>query len=162
PDREAVESLVNWEAYLRAYRTSMSAASVLWQTARRTRMLTMPTNTCPEARPMNEIVLTILLTVAALILLRLLLVIILAGVDLGRIALTIRSSSRTLRDPEFAGKVRELLDPKPPRPSGEAVRLFALLQRDGRLLDFLLEDVKGYSNEQIGAAVRDIHRNCQH
>jgi hypothetical protein len=63
-------------------------------------------------------------------------------------------------DDEFRAKVEKMLDPKPPRPSGEPLRLLALLQREGRLLDFLLEDVQPYSNDQIGAAVRDIHKSC--
>jgi hypothetical protein len=42
-----------------------------------------------------------------------------------------------------------------------AVALLALLQRDGRLIDFLLEDVDGFSDEQVGAAVRDVHRGCR-
>jgi hypothetical protein len=63
-------------------------------------------------------------------------------------------------DAEFAAKIAKMLDPKA-KPSGEALRLLALLQREGRLLDFLLEDIQGYGNEQIGAAVRDIHKNCQ-
>lgn len=42
-----------------------------------------------------------------------------------------------------------------------AVKLLALLQRDGRLVDFLLEDVDGFSDEQVGAAVRDVHRGCR-
>ncbi|HNI60090.1 MAG TPA: DUF2760 domain-containing protein [Pseudomonadota bacterium] len=42
-----------------------------------------------------------------------------------------------------------------------AVQLLALLQREGRLVDFLLEDIDGYSDAQIGAAVRDIHRGCK-
>jgi hypothetical protein len=42
-----------------------------------------------------------------------------------------------------------------------AVQLLTLLQREGRLLDFLQEDIDGYQNEQIGAAVRDIHRGCK-
>jgi hypothetical protein len=41
------------------------------------------------------------------------------------------------------------------------VQLLAILQREGRLLDFLQEDVDGYSDAQIGAAVRDIHRGCK-
>lgn len=45
--------------------------------------------------------------------------------------------------------------------SGAAVQLLAILQREGRLLDFLQEDVDGYSDAQIGAAVRDIHRGCK-
>src|SRR5262245_43988861 len=78
--------------------------------------------------------------------------------------LACRAVLRVLRDAELAGKVAKLLTPPPPgpiKPSGEAVRLFALLQREGRLLDFLLEDIQAYSNDQIGAAVRDIHRQCQ-
>jgi Domain of unknown function (DUF2760) len=74
-------------------------------------------------------------------------------------------TARMCRDPEFAAKVRQLMappkPPEPPKPSGEPLRLLTLLQREGRLLDFLLEDVEGYANEQIGAAVRDIHRNCR-
>jgi hypothetical protein len=45
--------------------------------------------------------------------------------------------------------------------NGAAVQLLAILQREGRLLDFLQEDVDGYSDAQIGAAVRDIHRGCK-
>jgi hypothetical protein len=51
--------------------------------------------------------------------------------------------------------------PRGPSPRDGAVALLALLQRDGRLIDFLLEDVDGYSDEQVGAAVRDVHRGCR-
>jgi hypothetical protein len=44
---------------------------------------------------------------------------------------------------------------------GGAVQLLALLQREGRLLDFLQEEIESYSDAQIGAAVRDIHRGCK-
>jgi hypothetical protein len=42
-----------------------------------------------------------------------------------------------------------------------AVQLLAILQRDGRLVDFLMEDLTGYQDAQIGAAVRDIHTSCR-
>ena len=42
-----------------------------------------------------------------------------------------------------------------------AILLLGVLQREGRLLDFLQEEVDGYSDSQIGAAVRDIHRGCR-
>lgn len=42
-----------------------------------------------------------------------------------------------------------------------AVQLLAVLQREGRLLDFLFEDIDSYADAQIGAAVRDIHRGCK-
>jgi hypothetical protein len=64
-------------------------------------------------------------------------------------------------DLEFRGKVEKMLEPKPPKPSGEPLRLLALLQREGRLLDFLMEDIQDLDNEQIGAGVRELHKNCQ-
>src|SRR5262245_19281939 len=48
----------------------------------------------------------------------------------------------------------------PPAPDG-AVEVLALLQREGRLVDFLEEDIAAYQDAQIGAAVRDIHRGCR-
>ena len=41
------------------------------------------------------------------------------------------------------------------------VQLLALLQRDGRLVDFLMEDVAAYTDAQIGSAVRDVHTGCR-
>jgi len=42
----------------------------------------------------------------------------------------------------------------------DAVQILALLQREGRLIDFLKEPIDTYSDAQIGAAVRDVHRDC--
>ena len=42
-----------------------------------------------------------------------------------------------------------------------AVALLSILQREGRLIDFLMENVDGYTDAQIGAAVRDIPRGCR-
>jgi hypothetical protein len=74
-------------------------------------------------------------------------------------------AARMKRDPEFATKIEAALaPPKPPeplKPSGEPLRLLSLLQREGRLLDFLLEDIQAATDEQIGAGVREIHRGCR-
>jgi hypothetical protein len=55
--------------------------------------------------------------------------------------------------------------PRPPepsiRPADGALQLLAILQRDSRLVDFLMEDVSGYSDEQVGAAVRSLHEQCR-
>lgn len=40
------------------------------------------------------------------------------------------------------------------------IRLLALLQESGRLIDFLKEDISSFDDAQIGAVVRDIHQNC--
>ena len=42
-----------------------------------------------------------------------------------------------------------------------AVQMLGLLQRDGRLIDFLSEDVAAYPAAQLGAAVRSIHTSCR-
>ncbi len=42
-----------------------------------------------------------------------------------------------------------------------ALAMLALLQREGRLVDFLREDLAGHDDDAIGAAVRDIHRGCK-
>lgn len=51
--------------------------------------------------------------------------------------------------------------PEPPKlrevPTDGALQLLGLLQREGRLIDFLEEDVSGYSDAEIGAAARVVH-----
>jgi hypothetical protein len=47
------------------------------------------------------------------------------------------------------------------RVSDGALQLLAILQRDSRLVDFLMEDVSGYADDQIGAAVRELHDQCR-
>ncbi len=47
---------------------------------------------------------------------------------------------------------------KPAR--SDAINLLATLQREARLVDFLMEPIAGYADAQIGAAVRDVHRDC--
>jgi hypothetical protein len=42
-----------------------------------------------------------------------------------------------------------------------ALQLLALLQQEGRFVDFIQEDLAGYSDEQIGSAVRSIHEGCR-
>ena len=42
-----------------------------------------------------------------------------------------------------------------------ALRLLALLQQEGRLIDFLEEDITPYGDAQVGAAVRAIHTGCR-
>jgi hypothetical protein len=41
-----------------------------------------------------------------------------------------------------------------------AVKLLSLLQEKGRLLDFLMDDIAPYSEQQVGAAARVVHQGC--
>ena len=89
------------------------------------------------------------------------------------LGLAIKLFWRGLTDDVFARRVEPLLAgeisvpspvavpvaPKLPARS-EAMTLLAVLQREGRLIDFLKEPIGSYNDAQTGAAVRDIHRDC--
>jgi hypothetical protein len=99
-----------------------------------------------------------------------------------RPGLAFKAFFRVLRDPSFAEQVDRLVRGQTPaEPSGsapaladkpvsetvskaptrsEALTLLATLQREARLIDFIKEDLSGYDDAQVGAAVRDIHRDC--
>ena len=47
------------------------------------------------------------------------------------------------------------------RTSDGALQLLGILQRDSRLIDFLQEDIAGYEDDQVGAAVRELHDQCR-
>jgi hypothetical protein len=97
----------------------------------------------------------------------------------GRIGLAFRVFFRVLFNAGLAERVRPLLlaadapapavappsaetkaPPKKRSPArSDALNLLAMLQREARLVDFIQEPIGGYSDEQIGAAVRDVHRD---
>jgi hypothetical protein len=47
------------------------------------------------------------------------------------------------------------------RISDGALQMLSIMQRDSRLVDFLQEDIASYSDDQIGAAVRELHDQCR-
>jgi hypothetical protein len=61
--------------------------------------------------------------------------------------------------PESKPKPKEPARPKAP-PRSEALTLLATLQREARFVDFVSEPLAGYSDAQIGAVSRDVHRDC--
>lgn len=99
---------------------------------------------------------------------------------MSRLLVAVRSFFRALVNAEFAAQAARLLNgeqlqqqpataveapatkpAKPTKPArSDAVSLLAALQREGRLVDFLQEPIAAYSDAQIGAAVRDVHRQC--
>ncbi len=117
-------------------------------------MLSDPTVTAVLGAVGTLVVLAVLLLIAT-------------GGNLGRFGLAASAFTRSARDAAFADQVHTLLHPpppeppKPPRPNPEPVRFLGLLQREGRLVDFLSENIAGYDDAQVGAAVREIHRKCQ-
>jgi len=61
-----------------------------------------------------------------------------------------------------AAPARPVPVPKPTAgPTDGAVQILSILQRDARLIDFLMEDVSSYSDEQVGSAVRDVQEQAR-
>ena len=77
---------------------------------------------------------------------------------MNRVVLAFKAFWSTLTDAEFSPRVEALFVKVP---KGPDLRILTVLQRDGRLVDFLLEDLDGYTDAQVGAAARDIHRGCK-
>lgn len=47
------------------------------------------------------------------------------------------------------------------RDATPALQILAILQREGRFIDFLQEDVTNFSDAEIGAAARVVHEGCR-
>jgi hypothetical protein len=67
--------------------------------------------------------------------------------------------------PEANAGIRPIAPEKtalpPPEPSTSALLLLALLQREGRLIDFLQEDLTAAADADIGIAARVVHEGCR-
>jgi hypothetical protein len=46
-------------------------------------------------------------------------------------------------------------------PQAEVVTLLGVFQDKGRLVDFLMDDITPYSDEQVGSVVRAVHQGCK-
>lgn len=85
---------------------------------------------------------------------------------MGRLGFALRCFWRALTDPAFAGVVAKSAEPTGQTPKAvdqpkEALQLLAFFQDEGRWIDFLVEDISAFSDEQVGAAARNIHAGCR-
>jgi hypothetical protein len=83
---------------------------------------------------------------------------------LSRVALSLR----VLFNGNYAEQVVQALktserkrEAAPEREHASALLLLNGLQREGRLLDSLQQDITGFSDEQVGAATRVVHAGCR-
>jgi hypothetical protein len=74
-------------------------------------------------------------------------------------------AGRDDRDEERAKPAKSEPPPKPvvlrEATPDAALQLLSLLQREGRFIDFLEEDVSSFSDADIGAAARVVHEGCK-
>lgn len=94
---------------------------------------------------------------------------------LRRLGLALSTFFRILSDPPFAARIEGLGRAAPPAesppaapkptlqaaPPDSALLLLGLLQREGRFIDFIQEDVAGFPDADIGAAARLVHAGCR-
>ena len=86
----------------------------------------------------------------------------------GLYAAKLESAGPSLALPEPRAP-KALKEPEKPKPAPEpatpstdaALQLLALLQREGRFVDFLEEDVASFADADIGAAARVVHAGCR-
>jgi hypothetical protein len=64
------------------------------------------------------------------------------------------------KEPEAKPEPATRAKPEPPSVV-PALQLLGLLQREGRLVDFVRQDVAGFSDADIGAAARVVHEGCR-
>lgn len=76
------------------------------------------------------------------------------GVPVGGV--TQKVETRTVEVEKIVEKIVEKSNPE-----AGALLLLTLLQRDGRLIDFLHEDVAGFPDADVGAAARVVHSGCK-
>lgn len=66
--------------------------------------------------------------------------------------------------PSAVAQPKPAPEKKPPQPAkpirSEALTLLASLQREARFVDLVQEPLDGYSDAQVGAAARDVLRDC--
>jgi hypothetical protein len=92
---------------------------------------------------------------------------------LTRLRTALACFGRALSSPEFCRQAGALLHPPPPQPPAappvvpperrhaSGLLVLSLLQREGRLVDFLQEDVSSFSDAEVGVAARVVHRGCK-
>src|SRR5262249_41332692 len=123
------------------------------------------TTTSSENEPPMDPLLAAVLTLVGVVVLFVLFV--LASGGFARFGLALQAFRRTLGGAGFAAKGHLPLNPPPPepptppKPSGEPLRVLTVLQRESRLVDFLMEDLGGADDDQVAAAVRDIQPKAQ-
>lgn len=77
-----------------------------------------------------------------------------------RLSYAIKAFIKAWKDPKAAEQFLQEQPPVIEHADYSHLRLLALLQHSGRLIDFLKEELTGISDAQVGAAVRKIHADC--
>jgi len=78
-----------------------------------------------------------------------------------RLGLALKAFVKAFREPQKAKQFLEEKAPKHIETTDQShLRLLYYLQQSSRLIDFLKEDIKAFSDAQVGAAVRKIHQDC--
>lgn len=83
------------------------------------------------------------------------------SVDEGRLATLLAGGDASTSTDSPTASVEPAPPKAVPRGRNDAITLLAALQREARLVDLIQEPLGDYSDEQIGAAARDVLRDCR-
>lgn len=75
----------------------------------------------------------------------------------GRLAARLWDARNGARLPAAAGPLAAKTDP----PATAALQLLSMFQREGRLVDFLQQDITAFTDADVGAAARVVHDGCR-
>ena len=86
-----------------------------------------------------------------------------AGLALLLLIALVAERPKTLAPAQAAPEPAQLPATKPAEAKADAeiVNLLSIFQEKGRLVDFLMDDIAGYSDAQVGAAGRVLHEGCK-
>ncbi|MCH1430351.1 MAG: DUF2760 domain-containing protein [Chlamydiales bacterium] len=75
------------------------------------------------------------------------------------ISCAIKAFFKVFREPKLIDRL-QVEQKKDSKKDISHLTLLRQLQQEGRLIDFFKEEIEGFTNEQIGAAIRQVHRDC--
>lgn len=78
----------------------------------------------------------------------------------GVFAAKVGAAAEPVAEPALA-PAREVEEKEVERDLSPALQLLSILQREGRFVDFVQEDLSGASDADIGAAARVVHEGCR-
>ncbi|VGO14721.1 hypothetical protein PDESU_03289 [Pontiella desulfatans] len=80
---------------------------------------------------------------------------------MNKLGLAFKAFFATLKSGAPAVETPKVVAPATQPARSEALTLLAALQREARLVDFLMEPLDGYTDQQVAAAVRDIQADSR-
>ncbi len=82
------------------------------------------------------------------------------------VKVAVKAAEPSIAEVKTEPKIEPKIEPKAAAVNEKGVpaaayQILYLFQKEGRLLDFLMEDISGVADDQLGGAIRPIHEGCR-